>query len=138
MKNCLYLMLSILCLSCSTTKNIGIRDSLILIVESEEFRTNFRLCDKKNDTIKIYKNVDQEIEKYSKLICGKAIIIENSNLTIDVKKPTRFDDEKIILYKLESHNNNQVFTFLNNHSNMNLKISIDNRNRIKVVERGFF
>jgi hypothetical protein len=111
---------------------------MVLIIESEEFKTNFRLCDKKSDTIKIYNNVNNKIEKYSNLNCGKTILIENSNLVIDVNKSTRFEDEKIILYKLEIINNKQVFTFWNNHSNMNLKISIDKRKKIKIVERGFF
>jgi hypothetical protein len=139
MKNFLYLLLSFFAISCSTSKSLNFESSLISIIKSEEFTKNYRLCEKKTDTILIYNNLDSKIEKkFSNIDCGKTIMIENNGFPIDMNKHVKFDDQKIILYKLEIVGKKRIFTFLNNHSNMNLKISINHRNVIKLVERGFF
>lgn len=132
-----YFAVLLFCTCCSSKKVTNNSFSLSSIVKSAEFEKNFKICKSENDTLKIYNNTDEMfVENNFRLDCEKMILIEKSNLKIDINTSEKNRVKKIVITKFEKAKNGSVITFLNTKTNFGLQLFINKNEKIKIIGRG--
>jgi hypothetical protein len=117
-------------------KTLNDNDRLIKAVTSEKFNDFFRVCEIKNDTIKIFHNFDNfAIHQFVKLNCGKILEIERKITEVDINTSYLSRPKFMVLHKFENRKRKYEFSFLDVHTNGNL-ILVFNKKNILVEFRG--
>lgn len=128
-----------LCLGCSTFKPIDNDNRLLNSIDAEKFKSFFKLCNKKEDKIFIYNNLNEFKDSLSLSIdCNKTVLILKSNIKIDVNSSSRNRDNKIVLYKYDIIGNKYKLSFIETATNATLTMVFDKKNKLISSNSGVF
>lgn len=138
--NLAFLLLSIfLSFGLFKVKTVNDNDRLITAVTSEKFNDFFRVCEIKSDTIKIFHNFDNfAIHQFVKLNCGKILEIERKITEVDLNTSYLNRPKFMVLHKFEKRKRKYEFSFLDVHTNGNLILFFNKKNRLVDFRGGSF
>jgi hypothetical protein len=110
---------------------------LIKSVNSDEFEKCFRVCERNNNSIIVFLNLNEFVDCPSfNLDCKKTITFEKSNFTINPEAINQ--TPRIILYDFKKVKNNYKFSFIDLASNHNLILTLNRNGKIIEFEFGAF
>jgi hypothetical protein len=126
-------------IGCSTYKPSNNDDRLLNSIGTEKFKLFFKLCNKKEDTIFVYNNLNDFKDNLSlKIDCNKTVQILKSNIKIDVNSSSRNKDNMIVLYKYDIIGNKHKLFFIETATNATLTMVFDKKNKLISSNIGVF
>ena len=123
---------------CASNRKVDENKMLKTSISSEKFKKFYALCRKKEDTIYVFNNTEQFKNCPSVNIdCNKTIVIQKSEIIIDVNFPDS-QENKIVLRKFEKSKNIYKLHFLNIQTNGLIIMNFNRRSELINFESGAY
>lgn len=135
----LLILILVFNIQCTTYKPLSNDERLLRSVSTKEFKSFSDLCNKKEDKILIYNNLDDFKDSLSlNMDCNKKVLIIKSKILIDVNSSKPIHDNHIILYKYDMIGNKYKLFFLETLTNSTFMMIFNKENKLLSSEKSFF
>jgi hypothetical protein len=132
-------LILLICLGCSVFTPLDDDSILLDSIKTDKFKSFFKLCNKKEDKIVIYNNLNAFKDSLSSNIdCNKTLLVLKSNIKIDVNSSSRIRDSKIVLYQYEIIGNKFKISFIETATNATLIMIFDKKKKLISANSGVF
>lgn len=127
----------ITCCSFKVVKNINTKVAFSL--RSDIFVSYFKLCKRNQDTIYVFNNSNEKINRaFIKIKCNKILVLNNYMYDYDINNPSLDSVRKILIYKYESSRNGYRISFIETKTNSTIDLIFNNKNKLINYKKGAF